>query len=142
MPARRRTPEPVGRAAVSAWQGGEASRAEVLTAVRYTLEELAARNPGGAVEVRVPPAGVVQIGVADGAGGAEAGRAVEPASAASDGRNPRHTRGTPPAVVETTCDVWLRLATGALAWDDAVDSGAVSASGRRAILRDLLPVVD
>ena len=56
--------------------------------------------PGNAVEVRVPPDGAVQ--------------AVE---------GPRHTRGTPPNVVETDAQTWLALATGALTWDDAVADG-------------------
>ena len=59
------------------------------TAVRYTLEELGARAPGRSVEVRVPPFGAVQC--------------LE---------GPRHTRGTPPNVVESDAETWLRLATG------------------------------
>lgn len=54
---------------------------------------------------------------------------------------PRHTRGTPPNVVETDAVTWLRLATGALTWDEAVAAGAVRASGERADLRGLLPLI-
>ena len=53
---------------------------------------------------------------------------------------PRHTRGTPPNVVETDAGTWLRLATGELTWDDAVAEGRVSASGNRADLSPHLPL--
>jgi hypothetical protein len=85
--------------------------------VRWTLQVLAEGAPGRTVEVRVPPYGVVQC---------------------VDG--PRHTRGTPPNVVETDPDTWLSLATGRLAWADGVRSGAVRASGTRADLAELLPL--
>lgn len=87
------------------------------TAVRFTLEELAERAPGGSVEVRVPPDGAVQ---------AVAG--------------PGHTRGTPPNVVETDPRTWLELATGRLSWTDAVRSHRVRASGIRADLAAWLPL--
>lgn len=103
---------------MASWQAGGADRASTIRAVRYLLEELGERAPGHAVEVRVPPAGVVQV--------------VE---------GPRHTRGTPPNVVETSMQTWLLLATGALTWAEAVDAGEVSASGLRADLSDLLPLV-
>ncbi|MFP3713714.1 sterol carrier family protein [Puerhibacterium sp. TATVAM-FAB25] len=117
MPPRRRTDPVAGRAAVAAWLAGGASRADVTTAVRFTLEELADVAPGNAVEVRVPPAGAVQ---------AVAG--------------PRHTRGTPPNVVETDVETWLALATGRRSWADAVAAGRVNASGERADLSALLPL--
>ncbi|WP_166844996.1 sterol carrier family protein [Isoptericola sp. BMS4] len=117
MPARRRTDPAQGRAAVAAWLAGETDRRTTTTAVRFTLEELADVAPGNAVEVRVPPAGAVQ---------AVAG--------------PRHTRGTPPNVVETDVETWLALATGRLTWADAAASGTVSASGERADLSALLPL--
>ncbi len=85
--------------------------------MRFTLEELADVAPGNSVEVRVPPDGAVQ---------AVAG--------------PRHTRGTPPNVVETDPQTWLELATGALTWPDALASGRVHASGERADLADWLPL--
>jgi hypothetical protein len=53
---------------------------------------------------------------------------------------PRHTRGTPPNVVETDAATWLRLVTGALSWAGAVDQGKVSASGNRAVLSAHLPL--
>ena len=115
-----------GMAAVTRWAAGQwdaagataAPPAVVRTAVRFTLEELAVSSPGNSVEVRVPPAGAVQ---------AIAG--------------PRHTRGTPPNVVETDQQTWLALATGRLAWQDAVASGRVSASGTRADLSTVLPLI-
>src|SRR3954467_5158528 len=84
-------------------------------AVRHLLERLAARAPGRTVEVRVPPYAAVQC--------------VE---------GPRHTRGTPPNVIETDPKTWILLATGRLAWADAEDH--VSASGARADLSAHLPV--
>ncbi len=86
-------------------------------AVRYTLEELGERAPGRSVEVRVPPFGVVQC-VA----------------------GPVHRRGTPPSVVEADAATWLALACGEVAWDAALGSGAVRASGERADLAALLPL--
>ncbi|GAB2611391.1 sterol carrier family protein [Pseudactinotalea suaedae] len=116
--ARRRISRSQGEAALVSWQAGTADRASTIRAVRYLLEELGERAPGHAVEVRVPPAGVVQV--------------VE---------GPRHTRGTPPNVVEMSMQTWLLLATGALVWSDALAAGDVSASGLRADLSDLLPLV-
>jgi putative sterol carrier protein len=53
---------------------------------------------------------------------------------------PRHTRGTPPNVVETDAATWLRLVSGRLTWADAVATGRVTASGNRADLRAHLPL--
>ncbi len=90
----------------------------LLTAVRWTLGLLAERHPGHGVEVRVPPAGAVQV--------------LE---------GPAHRRGTPPNVVETTPGTWIALAAGRLSWDDALHRGLVAASGIRADLSGCLPVV-
>lgn len=54
---------------------------------------------------------------------------------------PRHTRGTPPNVVETDPQTWIALAVGQLSWDDARDTGNVTASGSRANLNGMLPIV-
>ncbi len=54
---------------------------------------------------------------------------------------PRHTRGTPPNVVETDPRTWLELATGALSWPDAVAAGRITASGNRADLSAHLPLL-
>lgn len=117
MPPRRRTDPADGRAALAAWRDGATDRVVVTTAVRFTLEELADVAPGHAVEVRVPPWGAVQC---------------------VDG--PRHTRGTPPNVVETDPQTWLGLATGGILWVDAVHDGRVSASGERSDISELLPL--
>lgn len=93
-------------------------RATTHVAVRALLDVLAERSPGRSVEVRVPPFAAVQC--------------IE---------GPRHTRGTPPNVVETDATTWLRLASGRMTWDDAVRAGAVAASGERADLAAQLPVL-
>ena len=56
--ARRRIDQRDGMAALGEWaaEGKAAPRRQVVTAVRFTLEEVGALHPGRAVEVRVPPA--------------------------------------------------------------------------------------
>ena len=100
-----------GLAALEAWlDGGPApDRAVQRAAVKESLAALAELAPGRTVEVRVPPFGAVQC-VA----------------------GPRHTRGTPPNVVETDARTWLALATGRVDWAAAVANGALVASGGRA----------
>jgi Bacterial SCP ortholog len=85
--------------------------------VKHYLAVLEVRAPGRSVEVRVPPFAAVQVvpGV-------------------------RHTRGTPPAVVETDAETWLALATGRTTWVEALDSGRVVASGERTDLSPYLPL--
>jgi hypothetical protein len=126
MSVKRRISPDDGRTALAAWSRARAigpdeaaavPRSTRATAVRYTLEELATRAPGNSVEVRVPPFGVCQC--------------VE---------GPRHTRGTPPNVIEMDPATWLELATGLLGWDAAVGSGKVLASGSRADLSGWLPL--
>nr|WP_276548678.1 sterol carrier family protein [Brachybacterium muris] len=96
---------------------GPAPRSVRATAVRHTLELFAEEFPGGAVELRVPPFAAVQ---------AIAGT--------------RHTRGTPPAVVETDDETWLALVAGDLTWGDATAAGRVRASGERSDLSAQLPL--
>ncbi|MEU9100507.1 sterol carrier family protein [Streptomyces sp. NPDC048361] len=86
--------------------------------VRLLADALAVKAPGGSVEVRVPPYAVVQC-VA----------------------GPKHTRGTPPNVVETDPLTWVRLATGRIGWAEALDAAKVAASGERADLAAVLPVM-
>jgi uncharacterized protein (TIGR03083 family) len=93
-------------------------RQALAASVRLLADALAERAPGNSVELRVPPFAAVQC-VA----------------------GPRHTRGTPPNVVETDPLTWLRLATGRLGWAEAVGDGAVAASGERADLSAHLPVL-
>jgi Bacterial SCP ortholog len=95
----------------------EPDRTTLRAAVRILLAALAAEAPGRSVEVRVPPYGAVQC-VA----------------------GPRHTRGTPPNVVETDPVTWIEIATGRSAWAVAVAAGRIRASGTRADLSDYLPV--
>ncbi len=98
--------------------GQSPQRPELRAAVRFLLDLLAARAPGRAIEVRVPPYAAVQCG-----------------------EGPRHTRGTPPNVVETDPVTWIRLATGGLTWAEAYASGQVAASGIRADLSAFLPLL-
>lgn len=110
------------RAAVEAvlpWLNGQADQPDrpvLAAAVRLSLRTLEQVAPGRSVEVRVPPFAAVQC--------------IE---------GPRHTRGTPPNVVETDPRTWLELAIGRLQWTDAQDR--VNASGTRADISALLPVV-
>ena len=97
--------------------GGSPEPAELRDAARYLLALLAARHPGRVLEVRIPPVAAVQCLP-----------------------GPVHTRGTPPNVVETDPLTWVRLATGRLAWAEAVGSAAVHASGPRADLTPYLPL--
>jgi hypothetical protein len=97
---------------------GPLDAAGTREAVRATLGWLAQSNPGRSVEIRVPPHGAVQA-IADG---------------------PRHTRGTPPNVVEMNAVTWLALVAGTESWVDAVADGRISASGTRADLSGLLPM--
>lgn len=127
--ARARISDDLGRAAVGVVvrvggaDGGTAlpsvDRTTLALAVRYTMQLLAEQSPGGAVEVRVPPYAAVQC--------------IE---------GPRHTRGTPPNVVETDAATWLALATGSLTWAEARAAGRVHASGQRADLEGVIPVID
>jgi hypothetical protein len=95
------------------------SRAELAAAVRLTARTLAAQAPGASVEVRVPPFVAVQCI-----------------------SGPRHTRGTPPNVVETDPRTWLLLATGLVAVPDANTAGTLYLSGSRAgEIQTWLPLV-
>ena len=126
MPAHRTADPAKTRAAVLAvadWLRDEnrpaPQRSALADAVRLTARTLAAAAPGASVEVRVPPFVAVQCI-----------------------SGPRHTRGTPPNVVETDPRTWLRLATGLDTVADAADGGRLQLSGARAPeVAGLLPVV-
>ncbi|WP_456697902.1 sterol carrier family protein [Aeromicrobium sp. P5_D10] len=92
---------------------GEPSRADLKAATKHLAALLVQKAPGASVEVRVPPFAAVQC-----IAGA------------------RHTRGTPPAVVEMDAATWIALGRGRLAWADAT----VRASGERSDLSPLLPL--
>ena len=94
----------------------EASCLKLVT--RELAEVLAGRAPGRSVELRIPPFAAVQC--------------VE---------GPRHSRGTPGAVVEITPRTFLRLAAGRLGWADGMAQGVISASGERADLGTWLPLL-
>ena len=94
-------------------------RADLRLLTRHFLALLGQRAPGRSVEVRVPPYAAVQV--------------VE---------GVRHTRGTPPAVIELEPQTWIELATGRTSWSLAVEAGRVRASGERADLSPYLPLLD
>ena len=117
MSVRRRIAPADGVVAVRAVLAGADARATLALATRYLLEQLADEAEGHTVEVRVPPFGAVQ--------------AIP---------GPRHTRGTPPNVVEMDAATWIALATGALGWESAVAELRLTASGQRATLAGHLPL--
>jgi hypothetical protein len=93
-------------------------RAELRACVRALARALAELAPGRSVELRVPPHAAVQCVP-----------------------GPRHTRGTPPNVVEIEPLAFFDLATGRRHWDETYRSGELRASGERADLRPWLPLV-
>ncbi len=124
MPGRLRPLPPGDLAAVldrldEAVRRGESPPSDVeRSAVKHFLAVLEQRHPGKSVEVRVPPYAAIQC-----VAGA------------------RHTRGTPPAVVETDAATWLGLARGDLEFTTAARDGRVRASGERSDLSGLLPLL-
>jgi hypothetical protein len=88
------------------------------TAVKYCLQLLHEKAPGNSVEVRIPPYAAVQVipGIS-------------------------HKRGTPPAVIEMAARIWIDLAIGNLDWITTKNSGAITASGERADLSAILPLI-
>ena len=96
----------------------EPDRGALKMVTRELARALASRHPGKTVEVRIPPYAAVQCLT-----------------------GPRHTRGTPPNVVETDAATWVLLAAGRLGWSDAVADGRVRASGERSDLSTLLPLL-
>lgn len=118
MPARLRPADPAEvAAALTRVRAGDPEKTDLRLLVKHFLAVLETRAPGHSVEVRVPPYAAVQVipGV-------------------------RHTRGTPPAVVETDAVTWIALASGELPWAEAAESAAVRASGERADLAPYLPL--
>ncbi len=127
MSARQKADPAKTRQAVSAvvdWLRDESrpspDRESLGTAVRLTARTLAAVAPGASVEVRIPPFAAVQC-IA----------------------GPRHTRGTPPNVVETDPRTWLLLAAGLQSFQEAKDAAALRLSGSRAgEIEHWLPLFD
>lgn len=119
MPARLRPADPEAfAAALSRFRAGSQEPADLRLLTKHLLALLVARAPGGAVEVRVPPYAVAQC--------------LE---------GTRHTRGTPPAVVETDPATWVAVAVGDLTWAEASGAGRIVASGERSDLTPLLPLI-
>jgi uncharacterized protein (TIGR03083 family) len=92
--------------------------AALADAVRTLATILAKQAPGRSVEIRIPPYAAIQ--------------AVP---------GPRHTRGTPPNVVETDPLTWVRVTAGRETFAEALARGAISASGQRADLTAHLPLL-
>ncbi|MCW2846103.1 MAG: hypothetical protein JWR90_77 [Marmoricola sp.] len=115
MPTHLRLQDPV--AVEEALAREERTRADLKLLSKHFLAVLSIKAPGHSVEVRVPPYAAAQVipGV-------------------------RHTRGTPPAVVELDGATWVDLATGRESWADALASGRIRASGQRADLGPYLPL--
>jgi hypothetical protein len=107
----------LGRLDAAAAAGDEPAADDLRAAVKHFLAVLASRHPGKSVEVRVPPYAAIQC--------------IEGA---------RHTRGTPPAVVETDPGTWLAIARGSVAFADAREAGRIRASGERSDLSAVLPL--
>ena len=119
MPVRLRPADPsLVEPALERHRAGTASPEDLRLLVKHFLALLVERAPGGAVEVRVPPYAVAQC---------LAGT--------------RHTRGTPPAVVELDAGTWIDVATGVLTWSEAVAAARVTASGERSDLGPVLPLL-
>lgn len=120
MPVRLRPADPaVVASALTRFRAGDAESDDLRLLTKHLLALLVARAPGGAVEIRVPPYAVAQCV-----------------------QGTRHTRGTPPAVVEMDPETWIAVAVGDLAWADAEKAARLSASGERSDLRSLLPVME
>ena len=120
MPVRLRPADPaVVGPAMERFRAGDAAGEDLRLLTKHLLALLVVRAPGGAVEVRVPPYAVAQCVTGT-----------------------RHTRGTPPAVVELDPTTWIALAIGDLDWHEAEADARLTASGERSDLSDLLPLVD
>jgi len=87
---------------------------EIMARVKELLAQISAIAPGHAVELRIPPYSAIQC--------------IE---------GPKHTRGTPPNVVEMSADTFFALSDGSVTWSDATYNGSVIASGERSDLSDL-----
>ncbi len=97
----------MGKKRIDDAAGKEAIAAsDTPTAVRYLLQVIEEKSPGGAVELRVPPYGAIQC---------------------LSGLD--HRRGTPPNVIEMEAELFLSLCLGRASWQEAIESGQVLASG-------------
>jgi hypothetical protein len=87
---------------------------EIMSQVKEVLAKISKLAPGHAVELRIPPYSAIQC--------------VE---------GPKHTRGTPPNVVEMSAEVLFEIAGGKINWQEAISDGRISASGERSDLSAL-----
>lgn len=106
-----------GTSAIKQYLQGERDRKTVHTAVRFCLQEFSKLHPGNSVELRIPPIAAVQI--------------IE---------GVRHTRGTPPAVIECNYNTLMDLFFGITDFKTALDEGIIEASGERSDLSPFLPL--
>ena len=90
---------------------------QIRDEVKRTLALLLKRAPGKGIEVRIPPYAAIQCG-----------------------EGPRHSRGTPPNIIEMPANIWLSLAYGVQSWEEALGAGSILASGIRADLSQYLPL--
>ena len=91
---------------------------EIMSQVKEVLAKISKLAPGHAVELRIPPYSAIQC--------------VE---------GPKHTRGTPPNVVEMSAEVLFEIVGGKINWPDAISDGRISASGERSDLSALFQQV-
>ena len=87
---------------------------EIMSQVKEVLAKISKLAPGHAVELRIPPYSAIQC--------------VE---------GPKHTRGTPPNVVEMSAEVLFEISSGKINWPDAISDCRISASGERSYLSAL-----
>jgi len=87
---------------------------EIMSQVKEILAKISNLAPGHAVELRIPPYSAIQC---------------------VDG--PKHTRGTPPNVVEMSAEVLFDISSGTITWHEAISDGRISASGERSDLTDV-----
>ena len=84
---------------------------KILSQVKGLLAEISRLVPGHAVELRIPPYAAIQCCA-----------------------GPKHTRGTPPNVVEMGATELVELLSGRLEWADGIRDGRITASGERSDL--------
>jgi hypothetical protein len=87
---------------------------KVLLQVKAMLDEISKMAPGHAVELRIPPYAAIQCC-----------------------EGPKHTRGTPPNVVEMGVTEFFGLLNRSLEWSDGINDGRITASGERSDLSAL-----
>ena len=87
---------------------------EIMSQVKTILAKISKLAPGHAVELRIPPYSAIQC--------------IE---------GPKHTRGTPPNVVEMSAEVLFEISAGKITWQNAIADGRISASGERSDLSPL-----